>query len=51
MIEINARIDLLLDAQPIQIPPHRLDPIEFKKLKGQYNDLLDKGLIEHNFSP
>ncbi|WMV41565.1 hypothetical protein MTR67_034950 [Solanum verrucosum] len=43
--EIDFRIGLLPDAQPIFIPPYIMAPMELKELKEQLNDLLDKGFI------
>ena len=40
--EIDFGIDLLLDTQPISIPPYIMAPVELKELKGQLRDLLDK---------
>ncbi|WMV45517.1 hypothetical protein MTR67_038902 [Solanum verrucosum] len=39
--EIDFGIDLLLDTQPISIPPYRIAPAELKELKEQLKDLLD----------
>ncbi|XP_069143355.1 uncharacterized protein [Solanum lycopersicum] len=49
--EIDFRIDLLPDTQPISISPYRMDPAELKKLKEQLKDLLDKGFIRPSISP
>ncbi|KAH0665011.1 hypothetical protein KY285_026217 [Solanum tuberosum] len=49
--EINFGIDLLLDTQPISIPPYRMAPAELKELKEQLKDLLDKGFIRPSISP
>ncbi|KAF3622940.1 putative zinc finger protein VAR3, chloroplastic-like [Capsicum annuum] len=43
--EIEFRVDLLLDTQPISIPPYRMAPAELKELKEQLKDLIDKGFI------
>ena len=49
--EINFGIDLLLDTQPISILPYRMAPTEFKELKEQLKDPLDKGFIRPSISP
>ena len=49
--EINFGIDLLLDTQPISIPPNRMAPAELKELKEQLKVLLDKGFIIPSISP
>uniref|UniRef100_M1CYN1 Gag-pol protein n=1 Tax=Solanum tuberosum TaxID=4113 RepID=M1CYN1_SOLTU len=49
--EIDFGIDLLLDTQPIFIPPYRMAPLELKELKEQLKDLLDKGFIRLSISP
>ena len=43
--ELDFRIDLLPNTQPISFPPHIMAPAELKELKEQLKDLLDKGLI------
>ncbi|WMV41180.1 hypothetical protein MTR67_034565, partial [Solanum verrucosum] len=49
--EIDFGIDLLLDTQPISIPPYRMAPRELKELIAQLKDLLDKGFIQPSISP
>ena len=49
--EIDFRIDLLPDTNPISIPPYRMAPAELKELKEQLKDLLDKGFIRPSKSP
>ncbi|XP_070002054.1 uncharacterized protein [Nicotiana sylvestris] len=49
--EIDFAIDLLLDTQPISIPPYRMAPAELRELKEQLKDLLDKGFIRPSTSP
>ena len=49
--EIDFGIDLLIETQPISIPPYRMAPAELKELKVQLKDLLDKGLIRLSISP
>ncbi|KAH0728110.1 hypothetical protein KY284_003975 [Solanum tuberosum] len=48
--EIDFSIDLLPDTQPISILPYRITLAELKELKGQLNDLLDKGFIRSSIS-
>ena len=49
--EMDFKIDLLLDTQPISILPYRMAPVELKELKEQLKDLLNKGFIIPNISP
>ncbi|KAH0709559.1 hypothetical protein KY284_010986 [Solanum tuberosum] len=49
--EIEFRIDLLPDTQPISIPLYKMAPAELKELKEQLKDLLDKGFIRASISP
>jgi len=49
--EIEFRIDLLPDTQPISIPSYRMAPAELKELKEQLKDLLDKGFKKPSVSP
>ena len=49
--EIGFGIDILLDIQPISIPPYIIDPVKLKELKEQLKDLLDKGFIRPSISP
>ncbi|KAF3680008.1 hypothetical protein FXO37_03563 [Capsicum annuum] len=49
--EIEFGIDLLLNTQPISIPPYRMAPTELKELKEQLKDLLDKSFIRPSVSP
>ena len=49
--EINFRINLLSNTQPISIHPYRMDPVELKELKEQLKDLLDKCFIKPSISP
>ncbi|XP_069145526.1 uncharacterized protein [Solanum lycopersicum] len=49
--EINFEIDLLQNTQPISVPPYIVAPAELNELKGQLNDLLDKGFIKPSISP
>ena len=43
--EIDFGIYLLLDTNPILIPPYRMAQDEMTELKAQHKDLLDKGFI------
>lgn len=49
--EIDFGIDLVLDTHPIFSHPYRIAPVEFKELKEQLKDLLDKGFIRPGVSP
>ena len=49
--EIDFGIDLLPDSSPISIPPYRMPLAEFKELKLQLKDLLQKGFIQPSISP
>ena len=49
--EIDFGIDILLDTQPISIPPYKMALAELKKLKEQLKDLIDKGFIRPSISP
>ena len=48
--EMDFKIDLLPDTQPISIPPYRMAPVELRELKEQLKDLLDKGFIRTSVS-
>lgn len=48
--EIEFRIDLVLDARPIVLPPRRMAPKEKDELKSQVDDLFAKGLIRRSSS-
>lgn len=43
--EMEFRINLLLDTQPISITPFHMDPSELKELNEQLKDLIDKVFI------
>ena len=43
--EIEFCIDMVSDTAPISMPPYRMAPAELKELKGQLQELLDKGFI------
>lgn len=49
--EVEFGFHLILCTQPISIPPYHMAPIELKELKGQLQDLLDKGFIRPSISP
>jgi len=49
--EIELAIDVLPGTDPISIPPYRMAPAELRELKGQLQDLLDKGFIQPSMSP
>ena len=43
--KIDFCINLLPKTNPISVPPYRISTVEFKELKTQLKDLLDKGLM------
>ncbi|KAI3827381.1 hypothetical protein L1987_01454 [Smallanthus sonchifolius] len=49
--EIEFRIDLVPDAQPVVKTPYRLAPVEVKELMTQLDELLEKGFIRRTISP
>jgi len=49
--EINFGIELIPDAQPISKAPYHMAPTEFKELKLQLDELLQKGFIRPSVSP
>ena len=49
--EINFGIDLLVDTNPISIPPYGMASEELKELKAQLKDLVDIGFIIPSISP
>ncbi|XP_075096366.1 uncharacterized protein LOC142174466 [Nicotiana tabacum] len=49
--EIDFGIDVLPDTQQISIPPYRMALAELRELKGQLEDLLEKGFIRPSVSP
>ncbi|KAI3822129.1 hypothetical protein L1987_09710 [Smallanthus sonchifolius] len=49
--EIEFRIDLVPDAQPVAKAPYRLAPVEMKELMTQLDELLEKGFIQPSISP
>ncbi|KAI3794916.1 hypothetical protein L1987_37557 [Smallanthus sonchifolius] len=49
--EIEFRIDLGPDAQPVAKAPYRLAPVEMKELMEQLDELLEKGFIQPSISP
>ena len=49
--EVEFTIDLILETEPISIPPYRMAPAELRELKAQLEDLLSKGFIRSSISP
>ncbi|XP_070032496.1 uncharacterized protein [Nicotiana tomentosiformis] len=49
--DIDSGIDLVSGTQPISIPLYLMARAEFKKLKEQLQELLDKGFISPSVSP
>ncbi|KAI3776670.1 hypothetical protein L1987_46458 [Smallanthus sonchifolius] len=49
--EIEFRIDLVPDAQPMAKAPYRLAPVEMKELIAHLDELLKKGFIKPSISP
>ena len=50
-MEIEFSIDLVLEIAPISMAPYRMAPAEFKELKLQLQELLEKGFIRPSVSP
>ena len=48
--EIEFEIELLPGTTPIPQAPYRMTPAEFKELKVQLQELLDRGFIRPSFS-
>nr|CAD1832720.1 unnamed protein product [Ananas comosus var. bracteatus] len=49
--EVEFVIDLIPGAEPVSKAPYRMAPVELKELKGQLQDLLDKGFVRPSVSP
>ncbi|KAI3786549.1 hypothetical protein L1987_40309 [Smallanthus sonchifolius] len=49
-IEIEFRIDLVPDAQPVAKALYRLAPVEMKELMAQLDELLEKGFMQLSIS-
>ncbi|WMV18913.1 hypothetical protein MTR67_012298 [Solanum verrucosum] len=49
--DIDFCIDLVPCTRPISISPYRMAPAELRELKGQIQELLDKGFIYPSASP
>ncbi|XP_070031663.1 uncharacterized protein [Nicotiana tomentosiformis] len=49
--EIDIGIAVMPDTHPISVLPYRMAPAEFKKLKEQLEDLIEKGFIRPSVSP
>ena len=49
--EVEFTIDLILEIEPISIPPYRMDSIELREFKAQLEELLSKGFIRPSISP
>jgi hypothetical protein len=49
--EVEFSIDLVLGTAPISKAPYRMAPAKLKELKGQLEELLDKGFIRPSASP
>ena len=49
--EIEFCIDLIPRAQPVSMPPYRTTRAELTKLRKQFDELLEKGIIRSNTSP
>ena len=48
--ELEFEIELLLGSAPVFIPPYRMAPTEWKKLKTQLQDLVEKDFIRPSVS-
>lgn len=51
MRDIDLSFDLVWQTQPIYITPYYMSPVEFRKLKVQFQKLLFKGFIRPILSP
>ena len=49
--DVDFVIELHPSMSPISMTPHRMTPVELKKLKVQLQGLLEKGFIRSNTSP
>nr|GFD33414.1 putative reverse transcriptase domain-containing protein [Tanacetum cinerariifolium] len=49
--EVEFNIELIPGAEPIFKAPYRMAPIEFKELKDQLQELLERGFIRPSVSP
>ena len=49
--EIEFAINAVSGATPASITPYRMDPLELKELKLQWQELLEKGFIRPSVSP
>jgi hypothetical protein len=49
--EVEFAIDLVLGTGPISKAPYCMSPVELQELKGQIQELLDKGFIRPSVSP
>jgi len=49
--EMEFMIELIPGTTPISKAPYRMAPAELAELKGQFQELLDKGLIQPSASP
>ncbi|WMV58455.1 hypothetical protein MTR67_051840, partial [Solanum verrucosum] len=49
--DIDFYIDLEPSTRPISIPPYCMAPTEFREIKAQIQELLDKGFIRPSASP
>ena len=43
--------DVVPGTAPISVPPYSVAPVELRKLKGQLQELLDRGFVRSSFSP
>ncbi|GKF79856.1 hypothetical protein Tco_0235424, partial [Tanacetum coccineum] len=48
--EVKFTIELIPGAQPISKSPYRMAPIEFRELKDQLQELLERGFIRPSVS-
>ena len=49
--EVEFKIELLTNTEPISKAPYRMAPVELKELKKQLQELLDQGFIRPSVSP
>ena len=49
--EVGLSIEIVTGTTPVSRAPYRMAPAEFKELKVQLQEHLDKGFVQPNVSP